>query len=159
MTNEQDLLGQIDALVASKTFNLDALEGIKAIKDSLAKVIAERDVLKRDLDRANDMYQKERQQSEKNFARIESMQTELNGMREVVKLGQDAIWEKKIAEATAGAYQDAMYTIFKPAAVRETVHRNVVKPVEGNPGGSGTYPTAGYLANATENETKTVESI
>jgi hypothetical protein len=43
---DNDLLEQIDALVASKTFNLDALDGIKQLKDSLRKTMSEREQLR-----------------------------------------------------------------------------------------------------------------
>ena len=46
MSTDKTLLDQIDDLVASKTFNLDALEGIKKIKDSLKATLEERDALK-----------------------------------------------------------------------------------------------------------------
>ena len=47
--------------------------------------------------------------------------------------------------------------VFKPNAVRESVQRQVAKPVEGHPGGNGNYPTAGYLATGQETETITRE--
>jgi uncharacterized protein YoxC len=157
MSTDKSLLDQIDDLVASKTFNLDALEGIKAIKDSLQSTLNERDRLKKQVD---DLLQKNSRQFddiELLSARLTEQAKQVDAMRDAVAKGNDAVWEKKVAEASAGAYKDAMAMVFKPHAVRETVQRNVVKPVEGHPGSNGSYPTPGYLASGTESESVTRE--
>jgi hypothetical protein len=136
-TNEQ-ILQQIDDLVASKTFGLDALEGIKAIKDNLQSTLNERDRLKKEV---IDLLQKNSRQ----FDDIERLNGLLAGqakqveaMRDAVAKGNDAVWEKKIAEAGAAAYKDAMAMVFKPNAVREVVQRqhSVWVPTSGG----GGYP-------------------
>ena len=153
------LLDQIDDLVASKTFNLDALDGIKSLKDSLSKTLTELELLK-------DQLKQEKALSAASIKNIEALTGKiefLNGLvkanEETAKKGQEAIYEAAKHKAVAEAWQSAMSMVFKPSAVRETVQRNVVKPVEGNPGGNGYSPSAGYLANGSESETITREDV
>ena len=47
-----DLLKQIDDLVASKTFNLDAIDSIKKLKDDLAKQLSETELFKKQLEKS-----------------------------------------------------------------------------------------------------------
>lgn len=135
----QDLLKQIDDLVASKTFNLDALDGIKQLKDNLKVTID-------NLDATTEMLKMERHRSlelgdmlGKEQGRTAELQRKLDGMCDLANKGAEAIWEKKIAEASASAYKDALYTVFKPSAVRESVHHNSVVMYPGA-NGNGGYP-------------------
>jgi hypothetical protein len=135
-----DIVKQIDDLVASKTFSLDALEGIKAIKDEHQRVL-------RDLQTKTEMLDLKREQIvamgeelNRKQAQIDELQTKVKCMSQLASDGDAAIWEKKIAEASAAAYKDALYTVFKPSAVRETIQRNhTVMVPTGNGGG---YPQA-----------------
>lgn len=130
-----DLLKQIDELVASKTFNLDALDGIKQIKDNLAAVIAERDRLIKRVELITEDMTAETRKREAAEAKADDLHKRLMGMTEISQKGADAIWEKKIAEASAAAYKDALYTVFKPSAVRETVSRAIPVAVPMNNNG------------------------
>ena len=154
-----DLLKQIDDLVATKTFNLDALEGIKAIKDGLERSEGLR---KETQKRYEEMCAVNEKKGEE-IARLSDANKKLSNTIDLLKGGEakarEAVWEKLIAEASANAYKDALYTVFKPSAVRETIQRNVMKPVEGNPGGNGYSPSTGYLASGQESETITKEQI
>ncbi len=154
-----DLLKQIDDLVATKTFNLDALEGIKAIKDSLQQTVEKHQALEK-------RYKTLFDENERNKETIERLSELANERLKQIDLltggelkAKEAVWEKLIAEASANAYKDALYTVFKPSAVRETIQRNVMKPVEGNPGGAGYSPSTGYLASGQESETITKEQL
>lgn len=134
----QDLLKQIDDLVASKTFNLDALDGIKQLKDSLKKTLEERDSLQR---RHDALYETNREQSEqliRGAKREELLRGELASAKELNDAGQKAIYDADKHKAVAEAWQGAMAMVFKPNAVREAVQRNhtVIMP---SPGGGG-YP-------------------
>lgn len=152
-----DLLKQIDDLVASKTFNLDALEGIKKIKDGLESSERERKSLQA---RYDGLYETNNRQSEE-IQRLNNvnklLKDEVENVTAYVAKAREAVWEKQVAEAKAEAYKDALYTVFKPSAVRETIQRNVARPVEGHPGGNGYSPTSGYLAVGQETETITKE--
>ncbi len=157
MSNE--LLKQIDDLVASKTFNLDALEGIKAIKDSLRASIESKDALEK---RYKTLFD-ENERNKEAIERLSEIANERLKQIDVLKGGElkakEAVWEKLIAEAKAGAYQDALYTVFKPSAVRETIQRSVAVPVAGHPGGNGISPSAGWVSRSDEAETITKEQL
>lgn len=152
-----DLLKQIDDLVASKTFNLDALDAIKALKDNLAVTLEERDVMKRRYADLNEVNQKQSEQLQANIKRIETLTKELQESEAYRAKARESIYEAEKHKAVAEAWQCAMQTVFRPSGVRETIHRNVARPVEGHPGGNGYSPTSGYLAQGTETETITKE--
>jgi chromosome segregation ATPase len=156
---DKNLLDQIDDLVASKTFNLDALEGIRRLKTDLQKTLDERDSLQR---RYDERYKETIRQTdllrERNDA-VHELNKELNAAKALIEAGQKAIYDAEKHQAVADAWKEAMTMVFKPNAVRETVQRQVMKPVGGNPGGNGNYPTPGYLASGTESETTTREEV
>ena len=150
---------QIDDLVASKTFNLDALDGIKKLKDSLGAAINDKEHLQNNYDNLSEINVSQSSELMRLNKEVAALKAQVSGMTDLANQGSNAIWEKKIAEAKANAYQDAMYTVFKPSVLRETVQRQVMKPVEGNPGGNGYTPSQGYLASGTETETITKEQL
>jgi chromosome segregation ATPase len=135
-----DLLKQIDDLVASKTFNLDALDGIKQLKDDLQKQINETEwmakKLKDETARCEELAKANTWQGNK----IAALEKSIKENEETVIKGRDAIHEAAKHKAVADAWQGAMAMVFKPNAVRESVQRNhtVVVP---NGSGSG-YTTA-----------------
>ena len=155
-----DLLKQIDDLVATKTFNLDALEGIKAIKDALKKTLEERDSLQRRHDNLYDANIRQSEEIERLVKTVDLRVQDIDRLKSGEAKAKEAVWEKLIAEAQANAYKDALYTVFKPSAVRETIQRQVAIAVDGNSGGSGTYPTAGWVShNNPESEVITKEQL
>lgn len=132
-----DLLKQIDDLVASKTFNLEALDGIKALKDSLSKTLTTVDYL-----------QEKKQALEKEVAdlkatnylqagMIESRNKKLEEGEATLAKANYALSEADKHKAVADAYKDALYTVFKPNAVRENIHHNMPVMVTQN---GNSYP-------------------
>lgn len=152
-----DLLKQIDDLVASKTFNLDALDGIKALKDSLSKTLDELANTKKLLELQRDANNSLAKQLEVATGKIEFLNGLVKANEEKAIKGQEAMWDAAKHKAVAEAWQSAMAMVFKPNAVRETVQRQVSIPVTGHPGGNGYSPTAGWVAQNTDNETTTRE--
>jgi hypothetical protein len=155
-TNEQ-LLQQIDDLVASKTFGLDALEGIKKIKDSLKATLEERYALQKRYDGLCETSTRQGEEIRHQSGVIVDLEKQLADAKALNEAGQKAIYDADKHKAVAEAWQGAMAMVFKPNAVRETVQRNVMRPVDGHPGGNGSYPTPGYLASGTESESVTRE--
>lgn len=143
-----DLLKQIDDLVASKTFNLDALEGIKKIKDDLGKQISETEYLRRLLEDRDKEIATLKDGNNTNGLRIEQLSKQIAANAKIVADGDRAIWEKEVANAKAAAYQDALYTVFKPATVRETMYQSI--PLSQNVNGN-TY------VSTYQQETKTTK--
>lgn len=155
--SQANLLQQIDDLVASKTFNLDALDSIKKLKDDLKKTLDERDALQKRYDGLYDVNNNQGIALRESATKIAELKAELTAAQALNEAGQKAIYDADKHKAVAEAWQSAMQTVFKPNAVRETIARNVAKPVEGNPGGNGYCPSPGFLANGQESETITRE--
>ena len=135
-----DLLKQIDDLVASKTFNLDALDGIKALKDSLGKTLNELEVTRERLKAANADLNAHAQTIEKLNTKVTILESIIKANEEEVIKGRNAIHEAEKHKAVADAWQGAMAMVFKPNAVRETVQRNHTVIVPSGP--NSAYPQA-----------------
>lgn len=146
----QDLLQQIDELVASKTFNLDALDGIKKLKDDLKKTLDSLDSTKEMLK----LTQQQRLDLADKLSKEEShsaeLQRRINDMADAAAKGSEAIWEKKVAEASAAAYKDALYTVFRPNAVRETIHHTM--PVMASSNGNSYPQTVSHQQQVTRED-------
>lgn len=91
-----DLLKQIDELVASKTFNLDALEGIKKIKDGLESSERDRKSLQTKYD---GLYETNSRQSEE-IQRLNNvnklLKDEVEKVTAYVAKAREAVWEKRL---------------------------------------------------------------
>jgi hypothetical protein len=131
-----NLLKQIDDLVATKTFNLDALEGIKKIKDELAVTLAMTERLTQGIDAARKEIAELKACQARDADTIAALNLKLKDGQETVEQGEAAIWQKKISDATAEAYKDALYVVFKPSSVREVIQRNHAVVV---PSGNSSY--------------------
>ena len=144
----KDLLQQIDDLVASKTFNLDALDGIKKLKDDLAKQLSETELFKTQLEKSQKDNQYLLNELQQERGKVDTLKAEQSANAKTIEQGQAAIWEKKIAQASADAWKEAMQTVFRPSSVRETMWQSV--PIAQNMNGS-TY------VSAYQQETKTTK--
>ena len=125
MMNSVDLLKQIDDLVASKTFGLDALDGIKAIKDSLTSTLEERDVFKRRCDDLNEVNRRQSEAMQEQNKRIEQLTKDLHNSEAYRAKAREDIHEAEKHKAVAEAWKEAMQTVFRPSSVRETVWQSV----------------------------------
>lgn len=134
--NKDQIMQQIDDLVASKTFSLDALEGIKKIKDAMTQAIMERDEYKKQGDSLHTKLTEEITTNTQLKEQLAAAKIKTESLEVELKAAAAAIWEKQIAEASADAYKDALHTVFKPHAVRETIMRNhaVAVPVANGSG-------------------------
>jgi hypothetical protein len=133
MSTKEQILSQIDELVAKHTFGLEALDGIKRLKDSLVEVTAERD---KHLDRVNGLLQANDRQSsmaQEQSAEIAELKKTIANMQKAVDDGRKAVYDAEKHKAVADTWQSAMAMVFKPNAVREAVQRNhtVVMPSSG----------------------------
>lgn len=153
MTDMTKLQLQIDELVASKTFSLDALEGIRLIRDGLREMTEKNAELQRKCEELQRNNFKLSTEIDNLNTRNKIFAEDLEKARKLSSEGQLAIHASKTSAAVADAYKDILYTIFKPSSVRETIQRQVAKPVEGSPGGNGYPPSSGFLATGNETET------
>ena len=143
-----DLLKQIDDLVASKTFNLDALDGIKKLKDDLKKTLEERDALQRKYDGLFETNNNQGVALRDSSSKIEALKAELAASKALNDAGQKAIYEADKHKAVADAWQAAMQTVFKPNTVRETVYQSI--PISQNYNGN-------TVVTSYQQETKTTK--
>jgi hypothetical protein len=133
-----DIMKQIDLLVESKTFNLDALEGIKQIKDSLKQTLDERDSLKQKCIGLNETNIRQGDLLQERSDVINELRKELEEAKALNAAGQKSIYDADKHQAVADAWKSAMAMVFKPSAVRETIQRNHSVMVSTPNGGS--YP-------------------
>ena len=144
----QELLKQIDDLVASKTFGLDALEGIKKVKDGLEASELARKGLQKKYEEVCATYEKSCKLNDELNSTIESLRKEVQAFKEREAKAREALWEKEVEKAKAEAYKDALYTVFKPSTMRETVFQSM--PLQQTSGG------ATYVSNY-QQETRTTK--
>jgi predicted nucleic acid-binding Zn-ribbon protein len=131
-----DLLKQIDDLVSSKTFNLEALDGIKKIKDDLNATLLEVESLRRLKVTLSEEIDNLKKANKDNGERIQELNQLVLSRQKQVDDGREAVCQKLVAEAKADAYKDALYVVFKPNAVREVIQRNHAVVV---PSGNSSY--------------------
>jgi septal ring factor EnvC (AmiA/AmiB activator) len=139
-----DLIRAIDRLVEEKTFNLDALEAIKELRDKAAALEDQVDDLIKRTDRLRgEVREHEKSISEKND-RIEKQNTKILELEAREKQAFEAIYKAEMHSAVAEAYKDALRTVFRPHSVRETIARS--------------FPIATTYANGNGGHTQTVQS-
>jgi hypothetical protein len=125
MSTDNTLLQQIDALVESRTFNLDALDAIKKIKDQLASTLDELARCKKLADERLSEISRLRGECELHVGSINAMKAKIKADEETVLAGQKAIYEADKQKAVAEAIKGTMETVFRPSQVRETVWQSI----------------------------------
>lgn len=133
MSTKEQILSQIDELVSKHTFNLDALEGIKKLKDALAEVTADRDKHKANAEALSTTNRDQSNLLLQQGADIAGLKKQISDMQKAVDDGKKAVYDAEKHKAVADTWQSAMAMVFKPNAVREAVQRNhtVVMPTSG----------------------------
>ena len=144
----QELLKQIDDLVATKTFGLDALEGIKKVKDGLEESERARTALQKKYEEVCAAHEKRGIEIVTLNSAIDGLRKEVQAFKEREAKAREALWEKEVEKAKAEAYKDALYTVFKPSTMRETVFQSM--PISQSSGG------ATYVSNY-QQETRTTK--
>ena len=120
-----DLLKQIDDLVASKTFNLDAIDSIKKLKDDLAKQLSETELFKKQLEKSQKDNSDLREECQKRLEHISLLQKKLDESEAYRAKAREDIYEAEKHKAVAEAWKEAMQTVFKPSSVRETMWQSI----------------------------------
>lgn len=129
-----DLMKHIDQMVVDNTFSLDALEGIKKLKDGFAELERERDEAIAKADRAWKSYTEASTQADEAQAEVALLRAQIAENDSIVKEARAAIARADKHAAVAAAYKDAMQIVFKPTVVRESVYRstNGMTPISEN---------------------------
>lgn len=144
-----------DELLIGKTFSLDAINAIQSLKTEVQQLQIENKEQFERLQRktAEELRLVEQLEASKSDvsrlkALLETSQKEAQALRDLGQQGKEAKAELK-------GFTEAMAMVFKPSSVRETIHKRVPVPVEGNPGGSGSFGSAGFVVES--NETGTID--
>ena len=119
-----DLLKHIDQMVVDNTFSLDALDGIKKLKDGFAELEHERDEAIAKADRAWKSYAETENELAKAREEVALLRAQITENASLVKEARAAIARADKHAAVAAAYKDAMQIVFKPTVVRESVYRS-----------------------------------
>lgn len=138
----EQIFKDIDKLVESKTFNLDAIDGIKQIRDALVKAEKEVADYKHDLEMQNKQIGDLRVALANAERLADERKVTIDAMMATTEAGQKAIYDAQKHEAVANAWKEAMQTVFKPNTVRETVSRSI--PMAINPGNGGASYVTSY---------------
>ena len=120
-----DIMKQIDKLVADKTFSLDALEGIKALKDEFVSLQALYDESIKAVEKARSSRDEANEKLRLAFIEIEALKAKVAAQEATTAQAQSALYESHKQAAVAAAYKDAMQIVFRPTVVREAIYKNI----------------------------------
>jgi predicted nucleic acid-binding Zn-ribbon protein len=118
-----DLMKHIDQMVVDNTFSLDALDGIKKLKDGFAALERERDEAIEKADLARKSYAETENELAKAQAEVALLRAQVAEDNDTVNAARAAISNADKHAAVAAAYKDAMQIVFKPTVLRESVYR------------------------------------
>lgn len=147
-----DILKMIDELVEQKTFSLDALSAIKALREE-AKVQAAEIVKLKD----SVKYQEaEKQRFERDLRHAESKLDKIAAREQAVAERESKITQleldKAVASASLTSFKEACGMFLKNTIVRESVSSNARRPM---PGPTGSYP---IISDESGSESRTRET-
>lgn len=121
----KDIVSYIDNLVAEKTFGLEALDGIKKIKDAHVEALKTIEELQEQLaERAAECRSIRSENTDLEDA-LKQAKQQIADMEKTVRDGQKAIYDADKHYAVANAYKHSLEVVFRPAVMRETVTKNV----------------------------------
>lgn len=116
----------IEEMLNEKTFNLDAVEAIKSMKDQVKDLEDRKDSLElkfSDLQKTHISLIEQRDTAQTRLVEYEKRESELvEREKEMTRLECEVEKER----AVAGAYRDSMSIVFKPHSLRETVLKNTI---------------------------------
>lgn len=120
-----DLMKHIDQMVVDNTFSLDALEGIKKLKDEFAKLESELALAQENAHKAYLSENKALEQRDAARDELYALRKQVAEDNDTVNAARAAIANADKQAAVAAAYKDAMQIVFKPTVLRESVYRNI----------------------------------
>jgi hypothetical protein len=120
-----DLMKHIDQMVVDNTFSLDALEGIKKLKDGFAALESELALAQENAHKAYLSENKALEQRDMARDELDALRKQIAENKSLVEEARAAIARADKDAAVAAAYKDAMQIVFKPTVVRESIYRNI----------------------------------
>jgi hypothetical protein len=115
----------IDQMVVDNTFSLDALEGIKKLKDEFAKLESELALAQENAHKAYLSENKALEQRDAARDELDALRKKVAEDNNTVNAARAAIANADKQAAVAAAYKDAMQIVFKPTVLRESIYRNI----------------------------------
>ena len=120
-----DLMKHIDQMVVDNTFSLDALEGIKKLKDGFAALESELALAQENAHKAYLSENKALKQRDAARDELDALRKQVAEDNDTVNAARAAISNADKQAAVAAAYKDAMQIVFRPTVVRESIYRNI----------------------------------
>jgi hypothetical protein len=120
-----DLMKHIDQLVVDNTFSLDAIEGIKKLKDEFTKLESELALAQENAHKAYLSENKAKEQRDVARDELDALRKQVAEDNDTVNAARAAIANAATQTAVAAAYKDAMQIVFRPTVMRESVYRNI----------------------------------
>ena len=148
MESKTQLMDIVDSMITEGTFGLEALEGIKRIKDEASKAQETITTLEGQVASLDKALKQSNEIVLKQSSVIETLTNKVNEQYGIVENGQKAIYEAEKEKAVSAAYIHIMETIFKPHTVRQAIHKNVAIPIDGGtnyPGHVVQHPESGTI--------------
>lgn len=147
----------IQILIETKTFSL---EGVKAIQEMRNAY----EMLKKTYEAKREEYSslsaKYGEQSSK-LNKLVNDEANIRSREEAVTKREDKMTrleiEKECADKMVGHTISMFNTVFRNATLQTSVMKNIVIPLEGNPGGNGQYPCSGFAYKETVTDITTNE--
>ncbi len=151
MAAKEDLLKSIETLVTEGTFTLEALEGIKDLKNKAEKLASELDKTKKDLASSEESNSR----LSDVVSTLQKRNNELSARESAVEAreAQVTILEKvaAVAQAESAVWEKATRIVFAPNTTRETIVRNLAHS------NSRYDPSTGRSDSSTANESGSVD--
>ena len=142
----KELTDLVEKLVTEKTFNLDAAKAVEDLKEKFRAKEQECEKHKEAYKAKCDEAARQSKVIADLEARVRELENGLKILRDLDEKAWVSIHEAEKEKAVAAAYKDALHTIFKPNAVRETIHRSM--PVSVQP----SVNSSGYVQNYNSTE-------
>jgi chromosome segregation ATPase len=146
----KEITDLIEKLVKDKTFSLDAVKAVDELKQKFEAVERERDAHKAKLEEVDGKWQRDKSTLATRNEEITSLKSEVTALKAEQEKAKVAIYEAEMQRAVAYAYKDALYTVFKPNAVREVVQRS--QPIVRSYPQGGDYVEWGSTTETTSKE-------
>jgi regulator of replication initiation timing len=142
----KELTDLVEKLVTEKTFNLDAAVAVENLHKKFERAEQEIARLKKAFEDVTANWREEVELRGKRDDEIRALKQEIASYKANEEKARTSIAEAALQAGIAAAYKDAFHIVFKPNAVRETIHRNIPVAIPGSNGCSG------YVNMSTETE-------
>lgn len=150
-----ELVQIIERLIEEKTFSVEGVKAVEALREKAVSLEVALERTRNTLDDRNAELIRLRSEAATKDQLLMEWGARERSLVAREKDADKAIYDSEKHQAVANVWQQAMSMVFKPAAIRTEIQRQVAVPVEGHPGGHGYSPTGGFVTTHPETETTT----